>query len=588
VVVKKATAMHVAKITSRPKNGKTYHAYLVRHSYREGKKVLHRTLANITHLPRPVIDLVRRALKGETFLAPGDAFEIVRSTPHGHVAAVLGTIRHLGLDRLLATRSSPARQRTLAMIAQRILTPASKLSLARALDPETAISSLGEELGVSGASDDDLYAAMDWVGMHQARIEDKLAKKHFEDGSLILYDVTSSYFEGRKCPLARVGYSRDGKKNSLQIVIGLLTTREGCPVAVEVFEGNTADPNTVFSQVEKLTGRFGLQHLVLVGDRGMLTEARIREDLRPREGLSWISALRGPAIRKLMEQGRIDRSLFDESNLAEIQSPDFPGERLVVCMNPMLADERARKREALLAATEAEFEKVVRATKRKRNPLAGKDKIGLRLGRVINRYKVAKHFHLEIQDDGFQYQREEEKIRTEASLDGIYVIRSDLSEKRASSDELVSTYKNLSNVERAFRCMKTIDLKIRPIFHYKAERVRAHVFLCMLAYYVEWHMRRELAPLLFEDTDKQAARALRSCAADKAQRSESARAKAATKRNEDGDPVGNFKDLLANLATCTRNRVRPCAGTRDEFQMTTLPTAIQARAFELLGLTFKA
>jgi len=586
--VKTINAMHVAKITSRPKNGRIYDSYLVRHSFREGKKVLHRTLANISKLPKPVIDLVARALKGETFLTPGDAFEIVRSTPHGHVAAVLGTIRKLGLDRLLATRPSPARQRTLAMIAQRILLPGSKLSLARALDPETALSSLGEELGVAGASDDELYAAMDWVGKHQARIEDKLAARHFEDGSLILYDVTSSYFEGRKCPLARLGYSRDGKPHTLQIVIGLLTTREGCPVAVEVFEGNTADPNTVFSQVEKLTGRFGLKHLVLVGDRGMLTEARIREDLKPREGLSWISALRSPAIRKLVEEGRVVRSLFDEANLAEIQSPDFPGERLVVCMNPMLADERARKRKALLASTEKELEKVARATKRKRNALVGKAEIGLRLGRVINRYKVAKHFHLEIQDDGFQVERREDKIRAEASLDGIYVVRSDLSEERASANELVSTYKNLSNVERAFRCIKTIDLKIRPIFHYKAERVRAHVFLCMLAYYVEWHMRRDLAPLLFEDHDKPAARALRDCAADKAQRSDAAREKAATKRNSDGDPVSSFKDLLANLATCTRNRIRLSTGSRDEFQMTTLPTSIQTRAFDLLGLAFKA
>jgi len=587
-MVKKPTAMHVAKITSRPKNGKAYNSYLVRHSYREGQKVKHRTLANLTHLPRHVIDLVRRALKGETFLAPEDAFKILRATPHGHVAAVLGTIRQLGVDRLLAARSTPARQLALAMIAQRILAPGSKLSLARTLDPETATSSLGEELDVSGASEDELYAAMDWVKKRQTQIEGKLAKRHLENGSLILYDITSTYFEGRKCPLARIGYSRDGKRGTLQIVIGLLTTHEGCPVAVEVFEGNTADPQTVFSQVEKLRERFGLSRVVLVGDRGMLTEARIREDLRPREGLSWISALRSPAIRKLMEQGSIERSLFDASNLAEIQSPDFPGERLVVCMNPILADERARKREDLLASTEADLEKVARATRRKRNPLAGKDEIGLRVGRVINHFKVGKHFRIEIQDDGFHYERDEERICAEAALDGIYVIRSDLGEGRADAQKLVEVYKGLSNVERAFRCMKTMDLKLRPIHHHKEDRVRTHVFLCMLAYYVEWHMRRRLAPLLFEDHDKPAARALRDCAADKAVRSDAARAKAASKRNEAGERVSSFKDLLAHLATRTRNRVRPCAGTQDEFQLTAVPTAIQARAFELLGVAIKA
>lgn len=561
-------------------------AILLRESYREDGKVKKRTLANLTHWPSDKVEGLRRVLRDETLVCAEDAFECVRSLPHGHVVAVLGALKKIGLDRLISSKRSSERDRVLALIVQRILAPGSKLSTARALAPETATSTLGEVLGISGCSEDELYAAMDWLAKKQQAIESKLAARHLSGGSLILYDITSTWFEGRKCPLARIGHSRDGKKGTLQIVIGILATQEGIPVAVEVFEGNTGDPSTVSAQVEKVRERFGLDRVVLVGDRGMLTDARIREDLRPREGISWISSLRAPAIRKLVQQGTIDRSLFDETDLAEVRSPDFPGERLVVCCNPLLADERARKRDELLAATERELEKIAEATRRARRPLRGEAQIGLRVGKVIDRFKVAKHFHIEISETSFAYERNEEHIEQERALDGIYVVRSDVPEQELSAEDLVEAYKGLSRLERVFRCMKTVDLKVRPIFHHNEQRVRTHVFLCMLAYYVEWHMRRDLAPLLFDDHCREEARAARRSIVAKAERSQPALRKARRKLTDEGEPVSSFQDLLGQLATIARNRVR-ATGQKDtsEFEMTSTPTALQGRAFELLGVS---
>ena len=412
-------------------------------------------------------------------------------------------------------------------------------------------------------------------------MEKGLAKRHLEDGTLVLYDLTSTYFEGRCCPLARIGYSRDGKKNRLQIVFGLLCSAQGCPVAVEVFEGNTADPATLKSQVRKLQNRFGLRHVVIVGDRGMITEARIREDLKPAQGLDWITALRAPAIRRLVEEKALQLSLFDTRDLAEISSSAYPGERLVACLNPLLADERARKREALLQSTEKELQKIATATARKRRPLKGKDKIGMRVGKVLGRFKVQKHFRIEITDSSFCYQRDQARIAAEVALDGIYVIRTSLPKQRMSATDVVRSYKQLSRVERAFRCIKTVDLKVRPIFHRLADRVRAHVFLCVLAYYVEWHMRRALAPLLFDDQDPQP----QSSPVAPARRSPGALAKLASRSTEDGMTVQSFRGLLGDLATLAKNRIRLHGVDEATFDMLTRPTPLQRRAFELLDVS---
>lgn len=580
-MAKRGGAVHVAT-TKRKYKGRVYESHLLRRSFREDGKVKHETLGNLSHLPPAAIDAVRRALRGEELVSIDDAFECVRSLPHGHVAAVLATLRKLGLDKVIVSRRCRERDLIVAMITARIVCAGSKLATARAIAGDSAQTTLGELLDIEDVTENDLYDAMDWLLPRQGRIEKALADRHLS-GTLVLYDVTSSYLEGRHCPLARLGYSRDGKRGKLQIVIGLLCAPDGCPVAVEVFGGNTADPATVASQIEKLRERFKLERVVMVGDRGMLTEARIREEVRPVTGLSWISALRAPALRKLMEQGAIQLSLFDECDLASVTSPDFPGERLIVCRNPLLAIERARKRQALLEGTEREFDKIVAATRRKRNPLRGADQIGMRVGRVRNKYKVGKHFELSITDDSFDYSRKEVQIREEAAMDGLYVVRTDVPEEELSDDDVVRTYKSLSVVERAFRTLKTIDLKVRPIHHRKPERVRAHVFLCMLAYYVEWHMRRALAPLLFDDHDKAAGDAERESIVRKAKRSLAARDKAASKRTEEGLVVHSFRDLMAQLGTIVQNRVRrPGAGAGATFTMTTRPTEHQRRALELL------
>ena len=512
-----------------------------------------------------------------------DAFHIARSLPHGHVAAVLGTLKKLRLDRTIAGAASPERQRVIALIAARILDPGSKLATARGLAQATARDSLAETLDIEDTDEDDLYAAMDWLLERQDAIERRLAKRHLADGALVLYDLTSSYLEGRRCPLAKRGHSRDGKRGKLQIEFGLLCDREGCPVAVEVFDGNTADPMTVGTQIDKLRRRFGLHRVVLVGDRGLLTEARIREDVKP-AGLNWISALRSSAIRELVESGAVQMSLFDETDLVEIRSDAYPGERLMVCRNPLLAAERARKRKDLLQATERLLEPIAAATTREKRRLAGKDKIGLRVGKSIGKYKMAKHFELDIADHSFGYRRNPSSIAREAALDGLYIVRTSLTAAELDAEGTVRAYKRLSAVERAFRSLKTVDLKVRPIFHHAANRVRAHVFLCMLAYYVEWHMRQRLKPLLFDDDDAAAAEAARPSVVAPAAVSESAREKARSKRTADGLPVHSFRTLLGDLATVAKNRVVPKLPGSEPFYTITRPTKLQRQALALLGV----
>jgi hypothetical protein len=561
-------------------------AVLLRESYRQEGQVKNRTLANLSSLPGEQIELLRRVLRGEELVSPEDAFDIERSLPHGHVAAVLGTVRRVGLEHLLARKRCRERDRVVAMIVARVLDPLSKLATARGLDAQTASSSLADVLELGSASADELYAALDWLQARQGKIEQQLSQKHLLNGTLVLYDVTSTYFEGRRCPLAKYGYNRDGKRDKLQIVFGLLCNAEGCPVAVEVFEGNTADPKTVARQICKLRDRFDLKRVILVGDRGMLTDARIREDLAPLEGLEWITALRAPAIRQLAEAGAIQRSLFDQRDLAEITDPAYPGERLIACCNPLLADERGRKRQELLLASEQELDKIVKATSRQRSPLRGTAKIALRVGRVLGRRKMAKHFHLEITDNSFRYERNESSIAAEVALDGIYVIRTNVPAQTMPAEQTVRSYKLLSDVERGFRCLKLTDINVRPIYHHLADRVRAHVFLCMLAYYVEWHLRRDLAPLLFDDDDRAAAEAQRPSVVQPAERSPRAQRKAQQQRTDDGWPVHSFRTLLADLATLAKNRVRMKFQGALPFDKYTTPTPLQQRVFALLTVSY--
>jgi transposase len=573
--------MHIERVPNR----NSPPAVLLRESYREGGKVKKRTLANLSHWPDARIEQFRAFLKGATVGgAPSDdAFEIIRIRPHGHVAATLASLRRGGVHRMLARSRSKERDIIEALIVARVIEPRSKLATVRGLHEDTLNSSLGELLGLTHIDEDDIYAAMDWLLGRQEKIEQALAKRHLVDGTLVLYDLTSTWYEGRTCPLAARGYSRDGKKGTLQINFGLLCDRDGRPVAVEVFEGNTADPATVATQVDKLRKRFQLERVVLVGDRGMITSARIRDDLRSVEGLEWISALRNEQIRKLVNAGSLQLSLFDQQDLAEFHDPAFPDERLVACRNPLLAEERARKRNELLAATQKELDKVIAATKRKRAPLTGRVKIARRVERVAGKYKMAKHFDLEITDTSFSYRRNDIKVAEEARLDGIYVIRTSVPETALSAEQSVEAYKSLSSVERAFRSFKTVDLKVRPIHHHLADRVRSHIFLCMLAYYVEWHMRRDLAPLLFDDDDRLAAKAQRKSIVAPAQRSASALAKAKTKRNADGQPVHSFRTLLDDLSSIVRNTCKPTALDAPTFEKTTRPTPLQQRALDLLG-----
>ena len=559
-------------------------AILLRESYREDGKVRKRTLCNLSDWPKAHIEGLRGVLKGGTVIpTEREAFTITRSLPHGHVGAALGTAHRIGLDRILGPDGNRCRDLVLAMIVGRILDPASKLAAARALSPATATSSLGTVLGLGEVDEDELYAALDWLLERQPAIETALARRHLKNGTLVLYDVSSSYMEGRCCPIAQRGYSRDGRRGTLQIVYGLLCAPDGCPVAIQVFEGNTGDPMTLAAQVEKLKQRFALDHVVLVGDRGMITQARLTEDIKA-AGLDWITALRAPAIQELVKGGALQLSLFDQRDMAAITSPDFPGERLIVCRNPDLAAQRTRKRQELLAATERDLARIQAAVGRQRKPLRGAAQIALAVGAVIEQHKMRKHFELAITDHSFVFARKTAEIAAEAATDGIYIVRTGLSVDVLDDAATVRSYKSLSQVERAFRCIKTVDLHLRPIYHWLADRVRAHVFLCMLAYYLEWHMRQELAPMLFDDTDKEAAEATRPSVVAPAQRSEAAIRKQTTGVTPDGLPVHSFRTLLADLATLTRNTIVTAIAPALPLIVLARPTPVQRRAYELLQL----
>jgi transposase len=559
-------------------------AILLRESYRHEGRVRKRTLCNLSDWSPAHVEGLRGVLKGGTVIpAEQDAITVTRSLPHGHVAAALGTARKIGLDRMLGPDGNRCRDLILAMLVGRILDPVSKLAAARTLSPATASSSLGEALGLGEVDDDELYVALDWLLARQSAIETALAKRHLQNGTLVLYDVSSSYMEGRCCPLAKRGYSRDGKKGTLQIVYGLLCASDGCPVAIEVFDGNTGDPTTLAPQIDKLKQRFGLSHVVLVGDRGMITEARLTADIKS-AGLDWITALRAPAIKELLNSGALQLTLFDQRDMASITSPDFPGERLVVCRNPDLAAERSRKREELLAATEKELARIKTAVERKRNPLRGTAEIALAVGAVLNTYKMKKHFDLTITDDAFSFARKTAEIAAEAATDGLYVVRTSLPEATLGDADTVRSYKSLSRVERAFRCIKTVDLNVRPVYHWLEGRVRAHVLLCMLAYYLEWHMRQGLAPMLFDDTDKEEAEARRSSVVAQAQRSKAAVRKQTTGMTPDGLPVHSFHTLLADLATMARNTIITAINPNHPLTVVTRPTPVQQKAFDLLGV----
>lgn len=566
---------HVVTTTRKYKD-QVYCTHLLRRSYREDGKVKNETLGNLSHLPDSVIDLIRRSLAGETFVPAGETFEISSSRAHGHVQAVALAMQRLGFASLLA--SKPCRERDLicAMVASRIVCPATKLATTRLWHTST----LAQEFGVSDACEDDLYAAMDWLLAGQGRIQKKLAARHLKEDALVLYDLSSSYFEGSCCPLAKLGYSRDGKRGTLQVNYGLLTDERGCPVAISVHEGNTSDSTTFMPQVTRLREEFGIKRMVMVGDRGMISQKAI-DEMSTDAGVAWITALRSSAIRTLVQQGHVQMGLFDERNLLEISSPDFPGERLVACRNPELAKMRVHTREDLLTATEENLHKIkVRVEAGK---LMGQDKIGVAVGKVVNQYKVAKHFELQIADDGFTFTRKTDSIAAEAALDGLYIIRTSVKAQRMDAATCVRTYKSLAQVERAFRSIKTMDLKVRPIHHYLEGRVRAHIFLCMLAYYVEWHMRQAWRELMFTDED-QAAKLVRDPVAP-AKRSDAAMHKVLSRTLEDGSPVHSFQSLMALLQTVVRNTCRTPKSADDAptFELTTTPSDKQKRALELIG-----
>lgn len=563
--------MHIDGVpnrTSRP-------TYLLRESYREGKKVRKRTLANLSALSDEQIESIRAVLAGQSVCPVEGLWQTTRSRPHGAVQAVHVAMQRLGFESLIASRPSPERDVVCAMVAARILSPHTKLATTRWWHTTT----LPEEYGVVDADENDLYAAMDWLLQRQGQIQKKLAARHLSEGSLALYDLSSSYFEGRCCSLAKIGYSRDGKRNTPQVNYGLLTARAGCPVAISVYEGNTADVSTLLPQVNQLREDFGLERLVLVGDRGMISHKAI-DSLRSLDGLAWITALKSSQIRALVQGGALQLGLFDERNLFEFSHPDFPAERLMACRNVALGKLRAHKREALLQATEKELEKI--RARVGSGALSGRDKIGVRVGKIVNKYKVGKHFALTIEESDFQFHRIEKQVAAEAALDGLYVIRTSVPKKQMNSAEAVRSYKALAEVERAFRSMKTIDLHIRPIHHHLADRVRAHIFLCMLAYYVEWHMREAWRELLFADEDLERKKHRDPVAA--AERSPAALEKVARRTLKDGSPVHSFRTLLYELSTIVRNtcETRASQRTGSTFQMTTTPNPAQYRALQLL------
>ncbi len=552
-------------------------AILLREGWRQGKKTLKRTLANLSDWPQPKIEALRRVLRDETLVSPQDLLTTRQTLPHGHVEAILAMIRHLDLEAVIASKRCRERDLVVGMIVQRLIDPCSKLATTRAWHTTT----LAEELGIAEATEDELYAAMDWLLARQERIEKKLAARHLTEGGLVLYDVSSSSYEGRTCPLAHFGHNRDGDKQLPIIVYGVMTDGEGRPVAVEVYPGNTGDPTTVGDQVEKLRQRFGRARVVLVGDRGMLTQPQI-DKLQKHPGLGWITALKSGAIRELVEKGALQLSLLDEKNLAEIISPDYPGERLVVCHNPLLAEERARKRQALLEATEKSLTKIAQEVARRKKKRLTAAEIGLKVGKVLGRYKVGKHFDCQIGEGSFTWSRRQDCIDQEAQLDGIYVLRTSEPVERLSAEDTVRSYKRLAEVERAFRCLKGIDLLVRPIRHRTEDRVPAHIFLCLLAYYVEWHLRQAWAPLLFEDEERREERQRRDPILP-AEPSPSARAKKSSHQTADGLPVQSFATLLAELASRARVTYEiKSADVTLACKQVPEPTPLQARAYELI------
>ena len=549
---------------------------LLRESFRDGTKVCKRTLANLSALSAAQVQMIRGALRGDVLQAVEKTFEVIASPAHGHVQAVFLAMQRLGFASVLASKPSRERDLVLAMVASRIICPATKLATTRLW----GVSTLAQEFGVNGADEDELYAAMDWLLAGQDRIQKKLAARHLKQDALVLYDLSSSYFEGVQCPLAKLGYSRDGKRGTLQVNYGLLTDDRGCPVAISVYEGNTSDSTTFVPQVKRLREEFGIHSMVMVGDRGMISQKAIDEMSKDTD-VAWITALRSSSIGTLVEQGHLQMDLFDERNLLEISSPDFPGERLVACRNPELAKLRVHTRNDLLLATEKELEKIkLRVESAK---LVGKDKIGVAAGKVVNRYKVSKHFELTITDDALSFARLQDSIAAEAALDGLYIIRTSVQAQRMDAPTCVRTYKSLAQVERAFRSIKTMDLKVRPIHHHLENRVRAHIFLCMLAYYVEWHMREAWRELMFSDED-QAAKLIRDPVAP-AQRSDEAMKKVQSRTLDDGTPVHSFQTLMATLAGIVRNTCRTPGGRADAptFEITTTHNPQQKRALELIG-----
>jgi transposase len=560
-------------------------AVLLRESYREGDQVKKRTLANLSKLPDDIIDNLKLALKGATLsMNEGipNHFEVIRSLPHGHVMAILETIKKLGLDKIISEKSSRIRNLVVAMIVARIINPKSKLATARGFNSETCSQSLGQLLDLEKADEDELYNALDWLLEKQEKIEKHLALKHLESGTLVLYDVTSTYLEGNGCELGKYGYNRDKKKGKTQIVFGLLCSAKGCPIAVEVFAGNTSDGATLSGQIEKVRKGWGIENVVWVSDRGILTNSKIKELVKPIEGLDYITGLTKPQIRKLAEVEVIQLGLFDQVNLVEFESEDYPDERLIACRNPFIAQKNQLQREALLEAVEKELDLIVQATQREKRALKGQDKIALRVGKVLNQFKVNKYYNLEITEEGFSYQRKLELIAQETALDGVYVLRTSLESTLMDAATTVKAYKSLSQVEEAFRCYKSIDLKVRPIYHYKGDRVKAHIFLCMLAYYVEWHLKQCLAPLLFEDEEIDDG----SLNVIKASRSESAQSKERKKRNQENLPVHSFRTLLEDLGTICLNTVE-CTIREGSYRFSkiTRPTQLQQKALDLLGVS---
>ena len=560
-------------------------AVLLRESYREGEQVKKRTLANLSKLPDDIIDNLKLALKGATLsMTEGipNHFEVIRSLPHGHVMAILETIKKLGLDKIISEKSSRIRNLVVAMIVARIINPKSKLATARGFNSETCSQSLGQLLDLEKADEDELYNALDWLLEKQEKIEKHLALKHLESGTLVLYDVTSTYLEGNGCELGKYGDNRDKKKGKTQIVFGLLCSAKGCPIAVEVFEGNTSDGATLSGQIEKVRKGWGIENVVWVSDRGIFTNSKINELVKPIEGLDYITGLTKPQIRKLAEVEVIQLGLFEQVNLVEFESEDYPDERLIACRNPFIAQKNQLQREALLEAVEKELDLIVQATQREKRALKGQDKIALRVGKVLNQFKVNKYYNLEITEEGFYYQRKLELIAQETALDGVYVLRTSLESTWMDAATTVKAYKSLSQVEEAFRCYKSIDLKVRPIYHYKGDRVKAHIFLCMLAYYVEWHLKQCLAPLLFEDEEIDDG----SLNVIKASRSESAQSKERKKRNQENLPVHSFRTLLEDLGTICLNTVE-CTIREGSYRFSkiTRPTQLQQKALDLLGVS---